>query len=208
MQSIVTRLVIVTGGALLLFAAPIVLLLGAEGYWDDEDNSALISESNLDAEPILEQVEAEEPVIQVASLSIGSEKPSLEIVDFSGPLKTETNDYIDLALELSEQRKFEQALQTLDDVHLSNRDHYSVKFLEARILSWYGKHQEAAKEFEALRAQHPDNLDVMVSYGYLHFYQRNYHEAEQLFETVLDHSPDYHDARTGLERSRTVRKNR
>ena len=41
MQSIVTRLVIVTGGALLLFAAPIVLLLGAEGYWDDKDNSAL-----------------------------------------------------------------------------------------------------------------------------------------------------------------------
>jgi len=119
-------------------------------------------------------------------------------------LKADTNDYLDMAAELAKARKFEEAIETLDLIHASNRNDHAVKFLEARILSWHGKHDRAEQEFENLRAQYPDDLDVLVSFGYLQFYQRKYVEAEQLFVEVLNNNPDYHDARRGLERTRTA----
>ncbi len=109
---------------------------------------------------------------------------------------------------MAKDRKFEEALVTLNLIHSSNRNDHAVKFLEVRILSWSGKHSEAEQEFENLQTQYPNDLDVLVSFGYLHFYQRNYVEAEALFVEVLNNNPDYHDALRGLERSRTARNNK
>lgn len=204
-KSVVSRLAVAATVALLVFALPVFFLLSGEGDWlrvNSQANVPTFQPENAD----LVKTE-EEPVVQVASLSLNAKNPVREITDLSGPLKPDTNHHIERASELAKDRKFEEALETLDLIHLSNRNDHGVKFLEARILSWYGKHEQAEQEFENLQAQYPNDLDVLVSYGYLQFYQRNYVKAEQLFVEVLNSNPDYHDARRGLERSRTANNN-
>jgi len=74
----------------------------------------------------------------------------------------------------AKEQRFEGALATLDGVHFADRDDYSVKFLEARVLAWAGQHRQAEKEFKDMRARFPQDLDIMVSCGYLRFHQREY----------------------------------
>jgi len=203
-QSVVSRMAVVSGVTLALLSLPVILLSSGEiGMFKKQSvaTTALINQENSTNEA---KQQLEGPVVQLASLSLGGIKPNLDIVDFSISGPHSANQFIELASDLAKQRKFEEALATLEKVQSSERNNHGVKFLEARILSWHGKYDRAEQEFETLRAQYPHDMDVLVSYGYLHFYQRNYVEAEALFVEVLGNNPDYHDARHGLERSRTA----
>jgi len=205
-QSILSRIAVVCGLALVIVALPFLLLLSVEGDWFEAQTLATTEPSAKVTPTSIQNEIAEEPSVQIASLSVGTAKPNPNRIDFPAPLQASTKDYIEMASDLAKQRQFKQALGALDQIHASNRNDYAVKFLEARILSWYGKHAEAGHQFETLRGQYPENLDILVSYGYLKFYQRNYVEAEALFVEVLTRNPDYHDARTGLDRARTANK--
>lgn len=207
-KSIISRLVVVTAIALLIIALLGLLLFGSEGSWFKTKSLAASAPVDKNFVKTAVTEETDEPVVQIASLSLGAEKPALEIPALSAPLRADTNAYLDRASDLAKDRKFEEALVTLNLIHSSNRNDHAVKFLEVRILSWSGKHSEAEQEFENLQTQYPNDLDVLVSFGYLHFYQRNYVEAEALFVEVLNNNPDYHDALRGLERSRTARNNK
>lgn len=201
-KSVMSRVAVIGGVTFVIIALPVFLLSNSEKDWFT--TQSLATSGSNEASEIAAEEQAEEPVIQVASLSLSAPKPKIEVLDFSAATHASTAQYVEMASELAKQRKFVEALETLDKVQNSDRNTHSVKFLEARILSWHGKHDKAEREFETLREQYPHDMDVLVSFGYLHFYQRNYVEAEQLFVEVLDNNPDYHDARRGLERSRTA----
>jgi tetratricopeptide (TPR) repeat protein len=144
----------------------------------------------------------ETPVIKLASLTVSTQKPSLEILEPAKPLHSDTRIRVERASDLAKAQKFDEALAELGSVYFADQDNYSVRFLEARILAWSGNHAQAEIEFEGLRSQYPQDLDILVSFGYLRFYQRDYSESEDIFTQVLAYNPDYGDARTGLERSR------
>jgi len=148
--------------------------------------------------------EEEQPVIKIASLSLGADNSLREPVSYAKLSKTETSDRLAQAHDMATQQKFDEALAILDNVRPSERNDYAVKFLQARILSWSGKHQAAEQEFIALRKQYPDNPDILVSYGYLQFYQNKYRNAEYLFTEVLERHPEYQDAQSGLDRLRAL----
>ena len=146
--------------------------------------------------------EAEPTVIKMASLSIGSGIAELEQFKENKPSRTDTDVRLEQTRELVAQQKLEDALRILNGVRPSDRDHYDVKFLKARILSWSSQHTAAEETFLALRSQYPENADVMVSYGYLQFYQNKLGKAETIFVEVLAKHPDYEDAINGLARVR------
>ena len=60
----------------------------------------------------------------------------------------------------------------------------------------------AEQKFRRLMAKYPDDTDLMVSYGYLQFYQGKNTEAEKAFKRVLEINPDYNDKRKGLIKAR------
>ena len=51
-------------------------------------------------------------------------------------------------------------------------------------------------------AKFPDNADLLLSYGYLQYYQGKSANAEKAFLGVLDIDPDYRDAHDGLKQAR------
>lgn len=205
-QSILSRLAIICGLALVIVALPFLLLLSVEGDWFEAQTLATSGPTQPSGSKLVQEQTAEEPVVQIASLSIAKAESENRAIELPAPLMASTNNYIEIASDLAKQRRFNDALLILENVHPSNRNDYEVKFLEARILSWHGQHAQAGQAFETLRTKYPENLDVLVSYGYLQFYQRKYVEAEELFVQVLTLNPDYHDARTGLERARNAGK--
>lgn len=208
-QSVISRLAFFSALALLILAVPIFYYINAEA---SPLNTSAKGEASLGAETsaisIVEAEAAEEPVIQLASLTVGLTKPTLKILEPLGSLKSDTGARVEMASELAKDQKFDEGLTVLDGVHFADRDNYSVKFLEARILSWAGKNKQAEQAFVSLRAQYPQDLDIMLSSGYLQYYQRNYSDSERIFAEVLDLNPDYGDARTGLEKSRLAQNKR
>ena len=109
-----------------------------------------------------------------------------------------------MAKYLSAEKKFDDALDALSKLPTADQDqdHYEVVFLHARILSWAGRHEAAEQKFRRLMAKYPDDTDLMVSYGYLQFYQGKNTEAEKAFKRVLEINPDYNDKRKGLIKAR------
>lgn len=210
LQSVISRLAFFSALALLVLAVPIFYFVTAEASPLRADGNGDVSlqsdNSALDLPETSPETSAEDPVVKLASLTVSSSKPSLEILEpFESPL-SEMLTRLEIASELAKDQNFDEALATLDGVHVSHRDDYAVKFLEARILAWAGQHKQAEEEFRSLNAKYPHNLDVMVSFGYLQFYQRNYAASEKLFVEVLNLNPDYSDARRGLERARQAKK--
>lgn len=138
------------------------------------------------------EVETQDPVVKVASLSVVNDDASDAI------LNADTEDRIMQANKLVQALEFEEALQILDNVQASDKHDYEVEFLEARILSWSGKLDEAEQKHIHLRQKYPHNADILVSHGFLKFYQKDYAQAEELFTQVLEIQPDYPDATRGL----------
>jgi len=111
-------------------------------------------------------------------------------------------DQLSLAKYLSAEKQFDEALDVLAKLPTADQDRYQVVYMRARILSWSGRYLASEQKFKRLMAKHPNDTDLMVSYGYLQFYQGNHAEAEKAFKGVLDINPDYPDAHNGLAKAR------
>ena len=142
------------------------------------------------------------PVIKLASLSVDlGETPDEAIggaIAIPEAAPSDTASILTRAMSFAEAKKFDDALRLLGTVHAVDKDSYRVQFLEAKLLSWAGRHQEAEAVFVTLNDAYPQNSDVMVSHAYLKMYQEDYAQAEVLFSDVLSKHPDYEDARRGL----------
>ncbi len=205
LQSVMSRLAFFCALALLILAVPAFYFMTAEARPIIEDSKLADGLQSSDPNSLLSETSAvEEPVVKLASLTVSSNKPILEILEPLGSLQSDTMSRVERASTLAQEQNFEEALTILDGVHFADREDYAVKFLEARVLAWAGQHERAEGEFEKLRAKYPQDLDILVSFGYLRFYQRDYALSEDIFTEVLEMNPDYGDARIGLERSRLV----
>jgi len=111
-------------------------------------------------------------------------------------------DQLSIAKYLAAEKQFDEALELLSELPTDSQDHYEVVFLRARILSWAGRHLAAEQKFHRLMAKYPTDTDLMVSYGYLQYYQGKLAAAEKAFIGVLDINPDYTDAKDGLAKAR------
>jgi len=120
----------------------------------------------------------------------------------------DTANRLAVARNLADQKQFDKALILLGNVQEDDVPSYDVRFLKARILSWSGQHDASEYVFRGLRAEYPHDPDVMVSYGYLKYYQGQHRDAEYLFSQVLIGYPGYSDAREGLNRVRKSRQGR
>jgi len=141
-----------------------------------------------------ESVKAEVKLAEIPTDTVFSVTPIL-------PSKN-LEDQISLAKYLAAEKEFDEALDVLAQLPVSDQDQYDVVYLRARILAWSGRHHAAEQKFQRLMKKYPGNTDLMVSYGYLQFYQGKMAEAEKAFIGVLDINPDYTDAETGLARAR------
>lgn len=203
LQSVISRLAFFCALALLVLAVPIFYLMTADASplrANNQEASTLLADAA--AADSTEIAAKEEPVVKLASLTVNPKAQTLEILGSLGARKSDTGVRVERASDLSKERRFDEALAILDGVHHASREDYSVKFMEARVLAWSGRHKKAEQAFRNLNAKYPEDLDIMVSYGYLKFYQRNYISSEKIFGDVLQLNPDYEDARRGLERTR------
>lgn len=157
--------------------------------------------ANLDIPAVEPDAPIEVTELKVASLTVLTEDVDLKTFSDMPRTATDTGDRLRIAKRLTEGQKFEEALAVLKSVKDSDQNQYAVKFLEARILSWSGKHYKAEQTFKTLVRHYPQDPDIAVSYGYLKLYQNDYIQAERLFRDVLDKHPEYQDARNGLNRA-------
>jgi len=104
-----------------------------------------------------------------------------------------------------EEKRFGAALTELEKFSYAEKQTYKYRFLKARVLTWSGNYHSAGNEFAALNAEFPNNPDVLVSYGYLEFFQGNLSKAETHFNAVLAKHPTYLDAYDGLQRTYALR---
>jgi len=121
---------------------------------------------------------------------------------------TNLQQTIDSALKYSEDQKFNVALAILEQANAADKQNYDYMFAKARILTWARKYGAAETEYQKLLASHPDDPDVMVSYGYMQLFSGNLMSAEAYFTQVLAAHPAYMDAQKGLKRTKELNKTR
>jgi len=200
-----TRLATVSILFLLFIIAGLVFLSDASFPVKLSENVNKTSQEEMGLLALEMREEVDGPVIKLASLSVMTDYPSQDLVADSKRAITDTDDRLNRAQDLAGQEKFNEALSVLKNAQSVDRNDYAVKFLEARILSWAGKHYEAEEIFSDLTREYPQDSDIAVSYGYLYLYQNKFNQAQQLFTKVLSENPGYKDAQDGLERARIAR---
>ncbi len=150
--------------------------------------------------------EHDAPVIKLASLSLdigeSSDKPLGDVARIQEAAPSDTDSLLTRAMSFAQEQKFDEALHLLKSVPSADKEAYKVQFLEAKLLSWAGHHDQAEDLFAALNKAYPQNSDIMVSHGYLKIYQKDYAQAVTLFSDVLSQHPEYEDAKRGLRMAR------
>jgi len=185
----------------LLFAMMSVGVLVLPVGWPFSKNDNTVIPSPASAAALESSLDTIKP-IKLAGIPAAETVLSVRPVNISSQVLKDLMDQISLAKYLAAEKQYDEALDVLSKIPTANQDHYEVVYLRARILAWSGRHFAAEQKFHRLMAIHPDNTDLMVSYGYLQFYQGKMNEAEKSFTTVLKISPDYTDAKEGLIKTR------
>ena len=186
----------------LLFAMMSVGVLVLPLSWPFSKNDKLAPSQSLEtslADNIDENdlIDASPSVVKLADI------PTDTVLSVQPIPNTKTlTDQLSIAKYLAAEKQFDEALDVLSKLPTADQDHYEVVYLRARILSWAGRYLAAEQKFHRLMAKFPDNADLLLSYGYLQYYQGKSANAEKAFLGVLDIDPDYRDAQDGLKQAR------
>ena len=186
----------------LLFAMMSVGVLVLPVSWPFSKNDKLAPSQSLEtsfADNIDENdlIDASPSVVKLADI------PTDTVLSVQPIPNTKTlTDQLSIAKYLAAEKQFDEALDVLSKLPTADQDHYEVVYLRARILSWAGRYLAAEQKFHRLMAKFPDNADLLLSYGYLQYYQGKSANAEKAFLGVLDIDPDYRDAQDGLKQAR------
>ena len=186
----------------LLFAMMSVGVLVLPVSWPFSKNDKLAPSQSLEtslADNIDENdlIDASPSVVKLADI------PTDTVLSVQPIPNTKTlTDQLSIAKYLAAEKQFDEALDVLSKLPTADQDHYEVVYLRARILSWAGRYLAAEQKFHRLMAKFPDNADLLLSYGYLQYYQGKSANAEKAFLGVLDIDPDYRDAHDGLKQAR------
>ena len=159
-----------------------VLTLPIQWPFNQTENTAPTPSLETTSDTLVTDIEAEDvstkpkpntPIVKLAST------PTPTVLSVR-PIAPNQNlaDQISMAKYLSAEKQFDDALDVLAQLPATDQDKYEVVFLRARILSWAGRHQAAEQKFHRLMEKYPANTDLMVSYGYLQYYQGKNAKAE------------------------------
>jgi YaiO family outer membrane protein len=102
---------------------------------------------------------------------------------------------------LSAERKYEEALALLENAQAEHPNDEELQFAIIRVLSWQGNYDAAEKKIQELDKKHAANADLLLLRASLAAYRKDYVQAEALYREILAKTPDYEDAKTGLERT-------
>ena len=100
-----------------------------------------------------------------------------------------------------EQKQFESAVGIYQEILAGHPGDLAVKLLLARVLRFAGNFKEAGRLHAEIRTTHPDNSDNLVGQGLVFLAFQEFDKALANFQRVLELSPDYADARQGLNRA-------
>ena len=183
----------------LLFAMMSVGVLVLPVSWPFSKNDKLAPSQSLETSLAdnNDLIDASPSVVKLADI------PTDTVLSVQPIPNTKTlTDQLSIAKYLAAEKQFDEALDVLSKLPTADQDHYEVVYLRARILSWAGRYLAAEQKFHRLMAKFPDNADLLLSYGYLQYYQGKSANAEKAFLGVLDIDPDYRDAHDGLKQAR------
>jgi tetratricopeptide (TPR) repeat protein len=129
-------------------------------------------------------------------------KPLYKVKDTLNRLEPEANNYYQESLQLYEDKKLDEALDTLGRVLRLNPNHIEASQLQANILLEQGKLEEAANKLKKLFEDHPDEarpLLVQTLWNVAQFAKR---EGEQLkfYEEILQFYNNHIDAKKEIRK--------
>ncbi|MGJ3251860.1 MAG: tetratricopeptide repeat protein [Elainellaceae cyanobacterium] len=153
-----------------------------------------ISES--DAEAILDNWLATQPPTalppELYSL-VGALPPSPERESLYQRLLDANPDSLAINLrqiQLIASRDPAQAQARVDQLISENPDDITVYFVQGELAQQLDDLDQAADAYQVILNQEPDNPDALAALGGVRFQQRNYAEAERLYERVLTLQPN------------------
>ncbi|MEC4812404.1 MAG: tetratricopeptide repeat protein [Scytonema sp. PMC 1069.18] len=109
--------------------------------------------------------------------------------------------YIPLQLRLLQaisQRSPRQAKVRAKQLIANLPNNPNTKQLQADLARAVGDLDSAAKAYESVLAQQPDNLDALAALGGIRFEQRRYESAQEIYSDVVAEKPEDKDARRAL----------
>jgi len=124
----------------------------------------------------------------------------LVAVQTTGPSSV---DWREEAYRLAENGQFDAALESL--AGQPDAGSYELRVMQARLLSWSGRHADAERAITALSAEYPDNPEILALRGALAYYRGELEAADRDLQRALVLSPASADARDLLERVAAAR---
>jgi cellulose synthase operon protein C len=109
--------------------------------------------------------------------------------------------YIPVQLRLVQaisQRNPRQAQVRAKQLIANLPDNPNTKQLQAELARAIGDLDSAAKAYESVLAQQPDNIDALAALGGIRFEQRRFESAQQVYSQVLAEKPEDKEARRAL----------
>lgn len=112
------------------------------------------------------------------------------------------------ATRLGHDNQAEAGLAVVRRVLAENPNDVEARILEARLLAWSGRNDDAGQAVSVLRKQHPANAEILILAGDIAWYGGDVAAAHRRYQRALELSPDHGDALNGLARVEAARKRR
>ena len=112
------------------------------------------------------------------------------------------------ATHLGYDSQAEAGLAVVRQVLAQYPDDVEARILEARLLAWAGRNDDAKARAARLRTDYPANADILTLAGDIAWYGGDVETAHDCYQKALSLIPDSSDALQGLDRTDAARKKR
>jgi YaiO family outer membrane protein len=110
------------------------------------------------------------------------------------------------ATRLGYDNRAEAGLAVVRQVLAQHPDDVEARILEARLLAWSGRNDDAGQAVSRLQEEHPANADILALAGDIAWYGGDIATAHERYQGALSLTPDHSDSLQGLARTEAARK--
>ncbi|WP_447603343.1 YaiO family outer membrane beta-barrel protein [Nitrospira sp. Nam80] len=108
------------------------------------------------------------------------------------------SDVLTAATAAENARELDQAEHLYRNYLNSRPDDDEVRARLARVLSWQGRHEEAAALYRDILSRYPVDIDVRIALARVRSWQQHFEEAGEMYRGVLAEDPNNVEAKQGL----------